>query len=118
MWRPTSFTLVVDDFGVKFVGKEHAQHLYDTLDRWYDVTTDWSGSKYVGITLKWDYDKRTLDTSVPGYVKGALHELQHPPPTKPQHTPAQARAIQYGKKIQTTDVDSSLPFDKSGIKAI
>ena len=26
-WRPTSFTLVVDDFGVKFVGKEHAQHL-------------------------------------------------------------------------------------------
>ena len=27
IWRPTTFTLVVDDFGVKFVGKEHAEHL-------------------------------------------------------------------------------------------
>ena len=26
-WRPISFTLVVDDFGVKYVGKEHVQHL-------------------------------------------------------------------------------------------
>ena len=25
VWRPTTFTLVVDYFGVKFVGKEHAQ---------------------------------------------------------------------------------------------
>ena len=33
VWRPVSFTLVVDDFGVKFVGKEHAQHLYDALSR-------------------------------------------------------------------------------------
>jgi len=26
-WRPISFTLVVDEFGVKYVGKEHVQHL-------------------------------------------------------------------------------------------
>ena len=25
--RPIQFTLVVDDFGVKYVGEEHAQHL-------------------------------------------------------------------------------------------
>ena len=25
-WRPIQFTLVVDDFGVKYVGKEHALH--------------------------------------------------------------------------------------------
>eukprot|EP00804_Cyclotella_cryptica_P000330 CCRYP_008663-RA/>CCRYP_008663-RA protein AED:0.43 eAED:0.43 QI:0/0/0/1/0/0/2/0/233 len=29
--RPISFTLVVDDFGVKYEGQEHAQHLLDTL---------------------------------------------------------------------------------------
>jgi hypothetical protein len=29
--RPVLFSLVVDDFGVKYVGKEHAQHLIDTL---------------------------------------------------------------------------------------
>jgi hypothetical protein len=25
--RPTSFSLVVDDFGVKYAGREHAEHL-------------------------------------------------------------------------------------------
>ena len=29
--RPIQFTLVVDDFGVKYVGKEHADHLIQTL---------------------------------------------------------------------------------------
>ena len=29
--RPISFTLVVDDFGVKCVGREHAEHLETTL---------------------------------------------------------------------------------------
>ena len=30
-WRPVQFTLVVDDFGVKYVGKTHALHLKQTL---------------------------------------------------------------------------------------
>ena len=29
--RPICFTLIVDDFGVKYVGEEHAQHLIDVL---------------------------------------------------------------------------------------
>ena len=29
--RPISFTLVVDDFGVKYVGKEHVMHLINIL---------------------------------------------------------------------------------------
>ena len=29
--RPISFSLVVDDFGVKYVGEENAQHLLDTV---------------------------------------------------------------------------------------
>ena len=29
--RPVWFTLVVDDFGIKYVGKEHAQHLLNVL---------------------------------------------------------------------------------------
>ena len=31
-WRPIQFTLVVDNFGVKYVGKEHALHLKQTLE--------------------------------------------------------------------------------------
>ena len=39
-WRPVRFTLVVDDFGVKYVGKEHAEHLKNTLEENYTVTTE------------------------------------------------------------------------------
>ena len=30
-WRPIQFSLVVDDFGVKYVEKEHARHLIAAL---------------------------------------------------------------------------------------
>ena len=33
VWRPISFTLIVDDFGIKFVGKEHAIHLLNILQQ-------------------------------------------------------------------------------------
>eukprot|EP00956_Cyclotella_meneghiniana_P001082 scaffold1265_cov38-Cyclotella_meneghiniana.AAC.9 len=39
-WRPIQFTLVVDDFGVKYVGEEHAQHLKKALEKDYTVTTE------------------------------------------------------------------------------
>ena len=40
--QPILFTLVVDDFGVKFVGKEHADHLI--LKETYKLTEDWTGT--------------------------------------------------------------------------
>eukprot|EP00957_Ditylum_brightwellii_P059886 4546253-Ditylum_brightwellii.AAC.1 len=30
-WRPVSFSLGVDDFGIKYVREEHAHHLLQTL---------------------------------------------------------------------------------------
>jgi hypothetical protein len=33
--RPISFTLCVDDFGVKYVGQEHAEHLLKVLTQHY-----------------------------------------------------------------------------------
>jgi hypothetical protein len=53
--RPISFTLVVDDFGVKYINKEDAQHLERVLQMHYSVTCDWEGSLYCGISIKWDY---------------------------------------------------------------
>jgi hypothetical protein len=38
--RPISFRLVVDDFAVKYVGKQHAEHLRNALLRTYKLTTD------------------------------------------------------------------------------
>ena len=50
-WRPISFILIVDDFGVKYVGEEHANHLIAVLSEHYVVEKDWKGEKYCGITL-------------------------------------------------------------------
>jgi hypothetical protein len=39
--RPIAFTLIVDDFAVKYVGQENAHHLRNALLRHYEITTDW-----------------------------------------------------------------------------
>jgi hypothetical protein len=66
--RAISFTLVVDDLAVKCVGKQHAEHLRNALLRSYELTTDLTATVYFGMMLKWYYDTRTCDISMPGYV--------------------------------------------------
>jgi hypothetical protein len=69
------FTLIVDDFGIHYEGKQHAHHLIAALKQDYKaVTTDWDGTLFCGITLNWDYQARFL--SMPGYVVKALQEFQ------------------------------------------
>jgi hypothetical protein len=55
--RPISFWLVVDDFGVKYVGREHAEHLMTCIKKNSNVSSDWNGTAYCGLTLDWDYKK-------------------------------------------------------------
>jgi hypothetical protein len=81
--RPISFSLVVDDFGVKYVGREHAEHLMECINKNYIISSDWKGSAYCGLTLEWDYKKCTVDLSIPGYIKAALHKYQHSAPACP-----------------------------------
>jgi hypothetical protein len=64
-WQPITFTLVVDDFGVKYVGKEHADHLVASLKTKYKLVEDWAGDLYWGIKLHWDYTACTLDILMP-----------------------------------------------------
>jgi hypothetical protein len=42
--RPISSTLVVDDFAVKCIGKQHSEHLQNALLRTYELTTDWTAT--------------------------------------------------------------------------
>ena len=65
-------SLVVNDFGVKYTGTYHADHLVQALMTNYKIAIDWKGETLCGIALKWDYNKRTVDLSIPGYVKKAL----------------------------------------------
>ena len=72
--------MTVDDFGVKYSGKEHNLHLKASLETKYKVTIDWEGNLYIGIALKWDYEKGKVQLSMPGYVRAALHAFQHEKP--------------------------------------
>ena len=51
-----SFTIVVDDFGIKYEGKEHADHLLVALTDHYKIENDWEGKLYCGIELGWNYE--------------------------------------------------------------
>ena len=70
---PISFTLIVDDFGIKYVIRKHADHLLAALQEHYTLDIDWAGKLYCGITLDWDYENGTVDISMPGYIKKLLH---------------------------------------------
>jgi hypothetical protein len=48
---PVTFSLVVDDFGVKYEGLANANLLIKALEYHYIVSKDWRGGKYCGITL-------------------------------------------------------------------
>ena len=56
-WRPVQFTLVVDDFGIKYVGEENLQHLTSILQENYEISVDKTGSRYIGIHFDWDYEQ-------------------------------------------------------------
>jgi hypothetical protein len=104
------FTLVVDDFGVKYTDKADAEHLMNALKQHYEVTEDWTGSKYLGLSIDWDYQARTCDISMPGYVERALQRFQHPNPTRPQHSPHAWQPPNYGATIQYAATDDNAPL--------
>ncbi len=75
--RPILFTLVVDNFGVKYVNKEDIDHLNASIKTTYTLTKERMGNLYCGICLNWDYKNWTVDIIMPGYVKKKLQEYNH-----------------------------------------
>jgi hypothetical protein len=103
---PISFSLILDDFTVKYVGQQHAHHLRNAL-RSYELTKDWDGKMYYGMTLKWDYRNRTCDISMPGYIENVLSKFQHDNPKHPQHTPSRYSVPVYSAKTQFARQDDT-----------
>ena len=118
--RPTTFTLAVDDFGIKYFSKEDAEHLFAALADKYALTQDWTGSSYLGFTLDWHYDAVVpyVDVSMPDYVPKNLKKLGHTPPARPQHAPHAWTKPAYGQKVQYANSDTSEKLDAKGIKRV
>jgi hypothetical protein len=118
-WRPITFSLVVDDFGIKTVGLTHAKHLKQALEQHYEVDVDWKGQLYCGVHLNWDYKHKTVNLSMPDYISKALTRFQHSPPLIPQNSPYNVAPIQYGQNIQLArDPDTSPILSPDRIKYI
>jgi hypothetical protein len=105
--RLISFSLVVDDFGVKYIGREHAEHLMECIKNNNNISSDWNGSAYCGSKLDWDYKNRTVDLSMPGYINAALHKYQHAVPARPEHAPHTWNPPIYGAKTQYVENETT-----------
>jgi hypothetical protein len=120
LWRHctkrTTFVLCVDDFGVKYYSKADAMHLIDALQSDYNITIDWTGALYCGLTLDWHYSEGYVDVSMPGYVYRALAKFNHPPPLRKQHAPHRWVEPAYGSKQAQlpTPESTAPPLDKAG----
>jgi hypothetical protein len=108
--RPIAFSLIVDDFAVKYVGKQHADHLRNALLQSYELPTDWAEKLYSGMSLKCDYKNRTCDISMPGHVSNVLSKFQHYTPKHPQHTLSKYVTPVYGDKTQYATKDETPPL--------
>ncbi len=117
--RPISFTLIVNDFGEKYVSKDDVNHLIDSIKLTYTLTKDWMGNLYCGITLEWDYVHRHIHISMPNYIKKKLQEYGHVIPTRIHSRPYHPEPNKYGSEAQAPLPPNATPcLDKAGIKRV
>jgi len=80
------FTLVVDDFGIKYQRPEDATHLLETLEKLYKIKTNWEGTRYIRFDLRFGTctttQLRTVTLSMPSYLSNALKRF-HIAPHRP-----------------------------------
>jgi hypothetical protein len=98
-WRPITFSLVVDNFGVKYIRDEHAQHLLQMVKKYYTCWFKNEEERHCKLTIKWDYIGKNVHLSMPSYIKKALNCFQHPPPIVPQDQLHQHVKKSYGEKV-------------------
>ena len=107
-----TFTLVVDDFGVKYTSRADATHLLDTLERLYKIKTNWTGDAYIGFDIKLDRCPRTnvrrATMSMPRYILNALKRFK-PTGGDPVYNPSDYRPGKHTALQKPTPQDTSAP---------
>ena len=115
-WRPIQFSLIVDYFGIEYVGERHIHHLQNFLKQHYEITEDWTGTKFGGINITWNYAQKHAERScrlcIKDYIKELLLIFDYKEPHKPQLLPHKHREIMYGANPQMAHIeDTSPPLD-------
>jgi hypothetical protein len=108
--QPISFSLVVDDFAVKYVGKQHDNHLRHALLKTYELTTDLEATVYSGMTFKWDYKNQNMWHFHAWLCFKCAQQISTWRPKHPQHTPSWYVTPVYGTKTQYATKDETPPL--------
>ena len=91
--------LVVEGFGINYVGGEHQDHLLSILNNYYEMERDYNGELvYCGIILKYNYEKWYVDISMPNYAHKTPVKYKHEPPRRPHHCPYDLSPKKYGRE--------------------
>jgi hypothetical protein len=117
--RATTFTLVVDDFAIKVMSAEDEDHLINVLRKDYIITVDREATKYIGLTIEWDYDDGKVHIHMPGYLDKAMTRFKHKIPLKIQKSPHRHINIKYVSKKQfVEETVESPPLSNDDVKYI
>ena len=88
LWRHHTsdlvFSLVIDDFGIKYTRKADADHLLKSLQEDYEIIEEWTGEKSLGLTLKWNYVIRNVSVSIQDMLKQPSSSSKARPPPNPK----------------------------------
>jgi hypothetical protein len=107
--RPICFCLIIDDFAVKYVNREDANHLINAIRKYYPMTVDEKATKYIGLTIEWEYKKQKAHIHMPGYLQKAFTRFKHKMPVKIQNSLHPHVIPQYGAKMQHAKEDNESP---------
>ena len=115
LWKhnscPIWFNLAVDDFGIKYIGEDNLQHLYDTIQKeMYDIVEDCFGDLYCSINLKWNYNKRYVDLDMSKYVMKRMTRYAHPAPLNHNIVPS----LPIPSHIRLIDLKSNIVYFSKG----
>ena len=61
-------------------GEKHVDHLMTVLSNHYTISSDCTGSRYLGLDLDWDHEKHKVHLSMLLYVQEALTRFHHSSP--------------------------------------
>ncbi len=118
-WWPIQFCLIVNNFGLEYVGIEHFDHLLTVLQWYHQVQTNMAGNKIVGLNVQLDFPSKQVPIDMKSYVNDLLLSPNWPMLKKPQRLPFTTRAIAYDQKTQyTPDKNTSHPLLQEPIKCV
>ena len=113
----TTFALVVDDFGVKYRTQEAADHLISALRELYEIKIDWTGTNYIGFTIQFNRDKKTVTLSMPAYIAKVLQRFV-PSKLSGASSPSIYTSPSNGTRTQLANEDTSPALTHDAAKRI